>query len=101
MNTSRFKFQARLWKNIGSGGWHFLSLPKTVAKKIRQQYLAEEEGWGRLKVRAQIGNTDWKTSIWYDTKHKTYLLPINQKVRKKEKVNIDDSIKVILNIPNN
>ena len=34
------------------------------------------EGWGRLKATAKIGNSEWATAIWFDTKINTYLLPL-------------------------
>ena len=33
-----------------------------------------------------IGNSEWKTAIWFDSKKKTYLLPIKAEIRKKEKI---------------
>ena len=39
-----------------------------------------------MKVTVQIGNSEWKTSIWFDTKHDTYLLQVKAAIRKKEKI---------------
>jgi hypothetical protein len=69
-----------------TGGWYFLFMPKELAKIIRESYKWREEGWGRMKITAQIGNSEWKTSIWFDTKHDTYLLPVKAEIRKKEKI---------------
>jgi len=69
-------FRAKLWKYKGLGGWHFISLPKALSNKVRKQYGYSEEGWGRLKTTAKIGKSEWKTSVWYDTKSKGYLLPV-------------------------
>ena len=57
-----------------------------MAKEIREHFKQEEAGWGRLKVTASIGNTEWKTAIWFDTKRKTYLLPLKADIRKKERL---------------
>lgn len=81
----QFTFKSKLWKYPGPAGWHFMTLPKTVSRQIRKIYSISEEGWGRLKTEVLIGKTHWKTSIWFDTKHDAYLLPVKASVRKKEK----------------
>jgi hypothetical protein len=43
-----------------------------------------------------VGNTKWDTAIWFDTKKKTYLLPLKADVRKKEKLEAGDTIEVTL-----
>jgi hypothetical protein len=43
-----------------------------------------------------IGNTQWETAIWFDTKHNTYLLPIKADVRKKEKLELDSMMEVVV-----
>lgn len=46
----------------------------------------QEEGWGRLKIKAQLGNSQWDTAIWWDSKSNTYLLPIKSAIRNAEKI---------------
>ena len=65
-----------------------------MSKEIRDNLKDEEEGWGRLKAGAEIGNTKWDTAIWFDTKRKTYLLPIKAEIRKKEKLETDMEVQV-------
>ena len=67
-------------------GWNFLFMPQDLAKEIRAMHKHQEEGWGRMKVTAKIGGSQWKTSIWFDTKNDTYLLPVKAAIRKKEKI---------------
>lgn len=93
-----YSLKARLWKYDGPAGWVFVTLPKTLAKKIRTQHSASEEGWGRLKVNARIGQTSWATAIWFDTKAQSYLLPLKLDVRKKEKLVIGELTTVELAI---
>jgi len=62
----------------------FISLPISVSTEIRANLKWQEEGWGRLKVSAKIGNSEWNTAIWFDTKKETYLLPIKAEIRKKK-----------------
>ncbi len=82
--TINFQFEAEIWKYASAAAWHFVSLPQELAVEIRTHLKAQEEGWGRMKARATIGNSTWDTAIWYDSKMKTYLLPIKASVRKKE-----------------
>ncbi len=81
-----YSFRGKLWKNRGPGGWYFITLPKSVSNKIRKTHHVSEEGWGRLKTCATIGTTKWNTAIWYDTKAKSYLIPIKALIRKKESI---------------
>ncbi len=98
MKSSKTKkiFSARLWKYDGPAGWYFVTLPKKLAQEIRKQHQSSEEGWGRLKVRAKIKNTAWDTAIWFDTKAKSYLLPIKAPIRKKESIAENQRISVEL-----
>lgn len=95
MNTKiKFEFNAKIWIYSVKGAWHFVALPLDMSKEIRDNLKDEEEGWGRLKSVAEIGNTKWDTAIWFDTKRKTYLLPIKAEIRKKEKLETDMEVQV-------
>ncbi|MFM2387820.1 MAG: hypothetical protein RL660_2577 [Bacteroidota bacterium] len=90
--TLHFNFKASPWRH--TFGWYFVNLPVDTSKKIRQELQGSEEGWGRLKAQAQVGKTKWDTAIWFDTKRKTYLLPLKAEVRKKENINSEAPLKV-------
>ena len=92
----KYAFSARTWQHASPGGWYFVSLPVDMAAEIRANLKWQEEGWGRLKAIAQIGQTKWETAIWFDTKHNTYLLPLKTEVRKKERIESDQTIHVFL-----
>jgi hypothetical protein len=100
----KYEFSAKVWyysslesKSVSTScGWHFVSLPEEMAKKIRNDLQFLEEGWGRMKVTAKTGNTEWKTSIWFDTKHKTYILPLKAEIRKKESIDTDKDVEVTI-----
>lgn len=72
------------------------SLPKEMSKEIRENLGFLEEGWGRLKMTAKTGNTQWETAIWFDTKLDTYLLPLKAEIRKKEKITTDKEIEIMI-----
>jgi hypothetical protein len=88
----KYEFTAKVWQHNSAAAWYFVSLPTNLAHEIRTQLKWQEEGWGRLKVIASIGGSEWKTAIWFDTKHNTYLLPLKAEIRKKEKVEQDIEI---------
>lgn len=92
----KYEFTARIWQYQGNGGWHFVSLPQEIGKEIRDHLKFEEEGWGRMKATAKIGNSQWETAIWYDTKHNTYLLPIKAEIRKKEQLEKNKDIETTI-----
>lgn len=89
----KYQFSAKPWQHATPGGWYFVSLPVEMAKEIRENLKWQEEGWGRLKVTARTGNSQWETAIWFDTKHNTYLLPLKAEIRKKEQIEINKDIK--------
>ena len=92
-----YKFTAKMWNyssTVGTCGWYFACLPKEMSKEIRENLKFLEEGWGRLKMTAKIGNTQWETAIWFDTKLQTYLLPLKAEIRKKEKIETDKELEI-------
>ncbi len=91
-----YEFTATIWQYPSTNGWVFVSLPQTMAAEIRTQIRWQEEGWGRMKAKAKVGESIWDTSIWYDTTHKTYLLPLKAAIRKKEDLVLGQTIQISL-----
>ena len=92
----KYEFFAKVWQHSSPNGWYFASLPKEIATEIRDHLKWQEEGWGRMKAIAKIGNSQWETAIWFDTKHKTYLLPLKAEIRKKEYLGTDKEIRTVV-----
>lgn len=90
----KYDFKGSVWKYESTAGWYFVSLPKKLSKEIRENSKDLEEGWGRLKVEAMIGKSQWKTAIWFDTKMDTYILPLKAEIRRHEKINVKEEISV-------
>ena len=91
-----YTFESILWQHASPGGWYFISLPADMASEIRENSGWQEQGWGRLKATARIGNSEWDTAIWYDTKHQTYLLPIKAAIRAKERLQVNTFVQATL-----
>ncbi len=90
----KYEFSTKMWKHHSSGGWYFVSLPKFISKEIRENLKWQEEGWGRMKAFAKIGEMTWETAIWFDTKKDTYLLPIKAEIRAKNNLDIQKNIEM-------
>lgn len=92
-----YQFNATIWQySLVKGGWFFVSLPVEISKEIRDNLKWQEEGWGRLKTTAKINCTEWETAIWFDTKLKTYLLPLKAEIRRKEKLKTDKNLSILI-----
>ena len=92
----KYEFSARIWKHPSPDGWYFVSLPNTMAAEIREHLKWQEAGWGRMKANARIGNTEWETAVWFDSKFGTYLLPVKAEIRKKEQLETDKMVDVVI-----
>jgi hypothetical protein len=97
-DLSIYKFKAKVWKYEGPNGWFFASVPQNLSKEIRKVHFESEEGWGRLKSEITINESIWNTSIWFDTKHDCFLVPIKASVRKKEGIADGSEISIKLKI---
>lgn len=91
-----YEFSAETWQHGATGGWHFVTLPVEISTEIRTHFKWQEEGWGRLKARAKIGSSEWDTAIWFDTKRSSYLLPLKAVIRKKEGIEVNQTIQITL-----
>lgn len=95
----KYDFTATIWlHSFAKGGWYFVSLQQEMSTEIRENLKWQEEGWGRLKATATVNLTTWNTAIWFDSKKETYLLPIKSAIRKTKHLEIDNEIKVKLEI---
>ncbi|TGM08377.1 DUF1905 domain-containing protein [Leptospira barantonii] len=100
MNPNSFKieFKAKVWIYPGKGGWHFLTVPLNVSKKIKLFAEQSKGSWGMIPVFAQIGETSWNTSIFPEKDSPKYVLPLKAEIRKREKILLDQNVRVSLTI---
>ena len=97
MDKTKYEFLASAYQYSSSEescGWVFVSLPKELSIEIREKNKYLEEGWGRMKITAKLGQSEWQTSIWFDTKQSAYLLPLKAKIRKQENVVLGENVKI-------
>lgn len=92
-----FDISAKLWVYRGKGAWYFITIPEEESGQIKF-FSGKRIGWGSVRVTAKIGDTVWKTSIFPESKSKTYILPVKAEVRKKEKIGEGDVVQVSLDV---
>jgi hypothetical protein len=87
MALPRFSFTAEVWEHDGSASWHFVSLPDDDADQIEAMFGHRAGGFGAVRVEVTIGATRWLTSLFPDSKRRTYVLPLKKSVRVAEGLN--------------
>lgn len=91
MSDLEFSFSDRV-KLFESGSvWYLVQVPKRDSEWIRKEFRDVHRGWGSIPVIAQINDTMWKTSIFWEKKGQ-YLLFLKKDVRQKEKFTSGDRI---------
>lgn len=91
--------RAKVWLYSGDkAAWHFLTLPKVTAKKLKAASKQPRRGWGSIPVIVTIGKSQWKTSVFPESKSESFILPIKAKVRKSENIEHGDTIAFTLEI---
>ncbi len=88
-----FTFKTRLWLYAGKGSWHFVTLPKEAAAEIKF-FTPSAKGFMPVAVKATIGKTTWKTSVFPDSKSGSYLLAVKAEVRKQETLQLGDEVEI-------
>ena len=82
--TEVYEFTATLFRWEGDAAWHFVALPEDVTDEIDERHGHAAAGFGSLPVEVTVGTTTWRTSVFPDTKRKTFVLPVKKAVRAKE-----------------
>jgi hypothetical protein len=72
-----------VWQH-GNGSWHFVSLPTAVADEVEDLAGPPTEGFGAVRVEVTVGGSCWLTSVFPDSKRRTYVLPLKKAVRRAE-----------------
>ena len=99
ITNKKFLFKVKVWLYPGdNASWHFVTVPKKESGIIKESFKEFTRGWGSLPVKVKIGKTIWKTSIFPDRKSGTYLLPLKKEIRRKEGLEINDSVSVVITV---
>ena len=80
----------------GPAPFHFVPVPDEESAAIEAVSSLVTYGWGAIPVRARIGRTDFKTSLF--PKGDLYLVPVKDAVRRAETLVLGDQVTVRLHL---
>jgi hypothetical protein len=84
--------------------WHFLTIDGQAGEAIAAHEAMDRlgsgkrRGFGSVKVRARIGDSEWATSVFPSKPHAGYLLPVKAAIRKAQKLAAGDEVAVALDL---
>lgn len=81
--NGNFTISGKVFKFPGKGGWFFVKAGKQLTQDLKN---AQKSGFGSVGVKATIGKTSWKTSLFPERKNGPYMIAIKSDVRKKENI---------------
>lgn len=88
------EFVGEVWEWRGPAPYYFVSVPEDECAYLREVSPIVTYGWGMIPVRVQVGDTEWKTSLW--PKDGGYVLPLKDLVRRSEGIEAGAEITVSL-----
>ncbi|MGB9359263.1 MAG: DUF1905 domain-containing protein [Acidimicrobiia bacterium] len=88
-----FTFSNPLWKYGGANTWVFVTLPAGLSDEIAD-LVPQQPGFGSVRVAVRIGETEWSTSLFPDSKLGSYVLPVKRAVRDRERLSFGDTVEV-------
>jgi hypothetical protein len=95
--TYEFDAVVWVWDARKADTWTFVSLPTEIADEVLD-LAGPRRGFGAVRVEVTVGGSVWRTSIFPDSKAKTYVLPVKKAVRKAEGLSDGDTVHVGLEI---
>lgn len=91
-----FSFKGEVWLWPGIGGWHFVNVPDSISKQIRERY-----GKGMIKILCIVNKTKWNTALFPYKNPKGvfgYMISIKKSTRKKENIFQGDTLNISFKI---
>ncbi|MFG1622055.1 DUF1905 domain-containing protein [Kribbella sp. NPDC049227] len=96
MDLLELHFEGEIWEWRGPAPYYFVTVPEDEAAELQEVAASVTYGWGVVPVRATIGDTEWKTSLF--PKNGGYVLPLKDRVRKAEGIGEGDTISVTMTL---
>ena len=92
------EFSGELWYWKGPAPWHFITVPEDECGELEATSALVTYGWGMIPVTAQIGDTDWTTSLF--PKDGQYIVPVKTWVRNAEGLALGDvaTVRLAVNV---
>jgi hypothetical protein len=85
-----------IWYWRGPSPFHFVTIPDEESAHLRSVVKGVTYGWGMIPVRARIGATEWRTSLF--PKEGRYVVPVKDAVRRAEELDEGDTVVVRLTV---
>jgi hypothetical protein len=92
----QLEFSGKIWYWVGPAPWYFVTVPAKQCRDLKAASKFVTYGWGMIPVRAQIGETEWKTSLF--PKDDLYIVPVKASVRTAEQLKEGDKVTVRLEL---
>jgi hypothetical protein len=92
----KLEFEGQIWYWKGPAPWYFVTVPDDDCLALAEASTIVSYGWGMIPVRARIGRTGWKTSLW--PKDGRYIVPVKADVRRAERLQEGDEVTVRLDV---
>ena len=90
------QFTGPVFEWRGPAPYHFVAVPEDEAAIIQETAAALTYGWGMIPGTLRIGETTWTTSLW--PKDGSYVVPLKDKIRQAEGIELDDVVTVTLTL---
>jgi hypothetical protein len=98
---------AKLWiwsSEREPASWHFVTIDGEASEALhalalmRRLEFGRKRGWGAMKAKVRIGDTEWETSIFPEKDSGGWLLPVKAAVRKAEGLAAGDDVQVTVTV---
>jgi len=90
------EFTGEVWFWRGPSPFHFVTVPEHHCDELADVAGEVSYGWGMIPTAARIGRTRWTTSLF--PKNGGYIVPIKDKVRRAEGIEVGDPVTVVLTV---
>ena len=89
-----FESELWLWEARKTESWTFVSLPVDASDEIRELTEGTRRGFGSVRVKASIGTSHWRTSIFPGGDQGAYVLPVKRAIRQAQSLEPGDVARV-------
>ncbi len=90
------EFEGDIFYWRGPAPFLFVAVPEEPSLALKAISADVTYGWGVIPVRARIGKTAWKTSLF--PKEGRYLVPIRMSVQKSEDLAVGDRVVIQIDV---
>jgi Domain of unknown function (DUF1905) len=86
VTRTTYELTAEVWRAEGPSDRYFVTLPDAVTAEVRERFGGSHEAVGSLPISVALGQSIWSTSLYGDAASDSYVIPIKDDVRRRERV---------------